>query len=254
MEDTIQIQTDANSTTQITSEEIHETLEEQHKADQGQPEGTPEQSQNNGQNSTEDKQETTNEEPQKDIQQVVENRQQLESDVKDMLNSNNVNFDEVANEYAENGELSKETMEKLNSIGLPKTVVDNYIKGLEADANAFAQEVMKVAGGEEGYKQMTAFIQSKGQAEVDSFNRLIATGDFGIIATGIRGYLSDMTKTYGTNNRTILGSNGGSTQTQVQGFTSKAQMIEAMSDPRYGKDRAYTKEVEQKTINSTNIF
>ena len=31
-------------------------------------------------------------------------------------------------------------------------------------------------------------------------------------------------------------------------------MIKAMSDPRYGKDKAYTHEIERKVMNSTNLF
>ena len=53
----------------------------------------------------------------------------------------------------------------------------------------------------------------------------------------------------GTNNPTILGGTGGNASANT-GFNSRQEMIEAMSDPRYGKDKTYTREVEQKTIKS----
>ena len=51
---------------------------------------------------------------------------------------------------------------------------------------------------------------------------------------------------HGTKNPVVMGGqpieNGAS-----QGYSAQSEMVKAMSDPRYGRDRAYTMEVQRKT-------
>lgn len=187
------------------------------------------------------------------VQQLVDDRSQVEKDLKNDLESKGVDFSAIEKEYAENESLSKETLEQLEKAGYPKSVIDNYIKGLEADTQAFVQEVLGYAGGEDGYKQLASFIQSKGQQEIDNYQRIIATGDLHIIKMAIKGYQSELKNTYGTSNTTYLGGSAGVTGNNA-GFTSRGEMVEAMQDKRYGRDKAYTRSVENKVKNSTGIF
>lgn len=233
MEDTIEIST---SNTGIEVEAEEKATEE-----------TQEQSTQEKEQSTTEKQETTN------VQQLADDRKQVESDLKNDLESKGVDFSAIEKEYAENESLSKETLEQLEKAGYPKSVIDNYIKGLEADTQAFVQEVLGYAGGEDGYKQLASFIQSKGQQEIDNYQRIIATGDLHIIKMAIKGYQSELKATYGTTNTTYLGGSAGVTGNNA-GFTSRGEMVEAMQDKRYGRDKAYTRSVENKVKNSTGIF
>lgn len=233
MEDTIEIST---SNTGIEVEAEEKATEE-----------TQEQSTQEEQQDTTEKQETTN------VQQLADDRKQVESDLKNDLESKGVDFSAIEKEYAENESLSKETLEQLEKAGYPKSVIDNYIKGLEADTQAFVQEVLGYAGGEDGYKQLASFIQSKGQQEIDNYQRIIATGDLHIIKMAIKGYQSELKATYGTTNTTYLGGSAGVTGNNA-GFTSRGEMVEAMQDKRYGRDKAYTRSVENKVKNSTGIF
>ena len=74
------------------------------------------------------------------------------------------------------------------------------------------------------------------------------SGNVMAIQTMLRGIKADMVQTMGSSNPTIMGGSG-AVSTNV-GFNSKQEMVTAMADPRYGKDKAYTREIEQKVINS----
>ena len=54
----------------------------------------------------------------------------------------------------------------------------------------------------------------------------------------------------GTRNPSILGR--GSIRPRVQGFSSKEDLIKAFSDPRYGRDPAYMREMEMKMLYTDN--
>lgn len=54
-----------------------------------------------------------------------------------------------------------------------------------------------------------------------------------------------MTAKQGTRNPSII---GGASNGTTKGFTSKSEVIEAMSDKRYGRDAAYTASVERKML------
>ena len=58
------------------------------------------------------------------------------------------------------------------------------------------------------------------------------------------GMKAKMIAKQGTRNPTIMG--GGVTTGGYKGFSSKQEVVEAMSDPRYGADPGYTRAIEMK--------
>lgn len=186
----------------------------------------------------------------KNLETQVSEQLQTEKDVKEDLAGKGVDFDKLADEYDTNGALSQESLDALNKAGYPKSVVDAYLNGLQATADRFTAEVKSYAGGDEGYKQLTEFIATQPKGVVDAFNATIMTGNLGQIKLAISGLQSQMTKTYGTANRTIMsGANrGGATAT---GYTSMEQMTKDMADPRYQHDPEFTKMVYAKVKNAT---
>lgn len=211
-------------------------------------------SQQEEQNKTDTETTQTNEEtlsPEQQLETEIKNQVQAEQDLKKDLETKGIDFSVIAAEYESNGTLSSETLAKLEKAGYPKSVVDAYIAGLEAIAARFESQVLEYAGGKEAFNQLANFIRSMGDDYVNAFNKTIESGDLTQIRIAIQGFKAQMAAKYGTNNRTILGKAGSTTS--VQGFTSRSEMVKAMSDPRYLRDPQYTKEVQEKVMKSTFI-
>lgn len=180
----------------------------------------------------------------------IKNQLQAEKDAQKDLESKGVDFTKIASEYESNGALSAETFAQLEKAGYPRSVVDAYIAGMEATAARFEAQVYDYAGGKEAFAQMAQFVQGMGNEYVNAFNKVIETGDLTQIRIAIQGFKAQMVSKYGTSNRTIMGRGADATH-GVQGFATKAEMTKAMSDPRYARDPAYTREVQDKTLKST---
>lgn len=186
-----------------------------------------------------------------DVQTTIQNAMQAESDLKADLQTKGVDFNALAQEYEQSGELSADSLSKLEKAGYPKTVVDAYLNGLNANAEKFASTVQGFAGGAEGYAQLGQFIKSQGEGVRKAFNAVIQSGDLGQIQLAIGGLKAQMEKTYGTSNKTIMA--GGAGAASVTGYQNTAEMIKDMSDPRYQTDTKFTQQVIQK-IKSSSIF
>ena len=67
------------------------------------------------------------------------------------LEAGKFDFTSAEKEFTEKGELSEDTLNNLEKMGLPKSYVDNYIAGLEAQSQAFEQTAYNATGGEENF-------------------------------------------------------------------------------------------------------
>ena len=173
--------------------------------------------------------------------------------LKEDLAQRNVDLDAIEKEYFDNdGKLSDKTYEELSKAGYPKQVIDTMIKSWEITAQQFVDAVLKEAGGEEGLQRISTFLQSQGNAQINTFNKAIETGDMDLIKLAIKGVQAEMQAQYGTSNKTTIGNVQSTTQSN-EGYSSLSEMQNAMRDPRYGRDRAYTQEVERKTMASNLI-
>ena len=140
-------------------------------------------------------------------------------------------------------------MKKLEDAGYPKSVVSAYIAGLEATAEKFVNDVVSHVGGADKYRQIAQFIATSGQA--DAYNSLLEKGNLSEIKLALDGFRARMQARTGSTGRSILG--GGGSGKSNNGYGSKQEMVKAMSDKRYGRDKGYTMEVQRKVMNSSFI-
>lgn len=195
-------------------------------------------------------QETTDSDAQ--VQDEITKQVQAEQQVKQELEAKGIDFDGLSKEIDEKGGLSPESYAQLEKAGYAKPMIDAYVDNMKMRAEMFANTVISHAGGQDKFNALQGFIKQQGQESVDAFNSAVESGNIAMIKTLMNGFMAQMARTYGTANPTIMGA--GQTTTTTQGFTDKYEMVKAMSDPRYGKDKQYTKEVEQRTMRSQGIF
>lgn len=153
--------------------------------------------------------------------------------------------DALAAEYEQNGELTAETMSRLDKAGWGKPVVDQYFAGLKAQSVLLAQSVHGQVGGEENYNAMIQWASTNlSEVEINAFNDTVNAGGASA-ALAVSGLRSRQVSSEGTGDptRTI---SGAPSAAQSETFSSWAQCTAAMKDPRYETDKSYRAEVERR--------
>ena len=160
-------------------------------------------------------------------------------------------MDKFYSEYQDKGELSQNSYDELSKMGLDKNLVDGYIAGQEAIANTEVQAVHNLVSGT--YNDNKVIEYAKGnlnEAEQNAFNETLETGSIEQVKFAVQG-IASRAGVNAEQPQTMI--NGDSIETNSDIFESSAQVIDAMNDPRYAKDPAFRKLVEEKIARSTAI-
>jgi len=148
-------------------------------------------------------------------------------------------------EWAEKGELSETSYKELQKLGYPQEFVDTYIEGFQALQDRQVGEVYKTVGGEDNYKAMTEWASANlPENEVASYDNIITGNDPSQTKLAVKGLWAQYTEANGKQPKLIGGSQSG--VSSVTPFRSTAEVVKAMSDPRYSTDSAYRKDVEKR--------
>lgn len=161
------------------------------------------------------------------------------------LKAKGVDFNQAIKEYNEYGALSSKTMADLAQAGYPSEVIEGFIESRQNLESEFTNAVYNSAGGEQAYNRVIEWAQGNLSNKVlSSFNRAIDNNNLEAVTLMFEGMKAKMIAKQGTRNPTIMG--GGVTTGGYKGFSSKQEVVEAMSDPRYGADPSYTRAIEMK--------
>lgn len=159
------------------------------------------------------------------------------------LKAKGVDFNQAIKEYNEYGALSSKTMADLAQAGYPSEVIEGFIESRQNLESEFTNAVYNSAGGEQAYNKVIEWAQGNLSNKVlSSFNRAIDNNNLEAVTLMFEGMKAKMIAKQGTRNPTIMG--GGVTNGGYKGFSNKQEVVEAMSDPRYGTDPNYTRSVE----------
>lgn len=159
-----------------------------------------------------------------------------------------LDFDSMQKEFADNGELSEETYKDLEAKGIPKEMVDAYVEGQQAKADAYSNELYQFAGGEEAYQEMSQWAsENLSDSEVDAFNSAITSGNQSQARLAIDGLVSRYRDNGGAEPTLV----GGKASASVDTYNSWAQVTKDMGTPEYKKDPAFRDAVQQKLSRST---
>ena len=166
---------------------------------------------------------------------------------------------EISQRFVDNDSISDDDYSKLEDAGFSKQVVDTYLDGLRgvgaADADEIPADIIKgikdSVGGDETYGQMQSWAeQNLSDEEGVAFNNLMDTGDAATIQLAVEGLYSRYSKSMGVEPNLYTGRPAASGPTP---YRSTAEVVTAMSDPRYGKDVTYTEDV-QRRLGGSDVF
>ena len=186
--------------------------------------------------------------PEEDEQTAFDTQVERDNEIKNDLAKHNIDFDALGEEYQKNGELSKESIDKLEKAGYPKAMVDAYLDGLQATTEKFVNRIYSMAGGKENYEKIIGFIKTQPESVINAYNATITQGNLNQIELALNGIKAQMKTAYGTSNPTLM---GGAVTSTAEGYTSMEQMTKDMADPRYQVDPKFTRSVMMKIKNAT---
>lgn len=110
------------------------------------------------------------------------------------------------------------------------------------------QTILESIGGQETFDAVQTWAKENlDQAELDAYNREVNSGDY----YRARNALQSLSYAYQENEGSepqLLGGKISANATDV--FRSTAEVMQAMNDPRYLKDSAYTNDVQEKLVRS----
>lgn len=159
----------------------------------------------------------------------------------------------IQEEYASEDGISKSSYEELAKAGYSKAFVDSYIRGQEALVESYIQGVVQFAGGADRFNSLVTHLETTNPDAARSLETAFENRDLSTVKAIINLAGQSRSKTFGkAPSRSVT---RGATPAKAEGkrteaFASQAEMIQAMSDPRYRSDTQYRRSVEQKLINS----
>ena len=222
-------------------------------------------------------------------QEGREETQEVETPVNEgYLEDGSVNYDKVSEDYGDevgslfknkgidpyemdkhfnenNGTLSDDMYAKLESAGFNKSLVDSFIAGKKAEAGVTEtaeveerftdreiRDIQNSVGGEKEYQTLVEWVgQNLPESEINAFDQLLDTGNTNQIKLAVQGMNAQYKEANGYEGRMLQGKPA---QTSGDVFRSQAQLVKAMSDPRYDNDPAYRADVISKLDQSDLNF
>lgn len=161
---------------------------------------------------------------------------------------------QVNDEYAKNGgQLSEETMEEFSKMS-SKELVEAYFRyqntleqptttqGVEL-SDAEINQVQNFVGGAEKYQELVSWAgENFSEEEITAFDSVVETGNIPAIKLAIQALQYRYNDNMGYEGNMIQGKPAQSREV----FRSQAELVRAMSDPRYDQDPAYRMEIMEK--------
>lgn len=170
---------------------------------------------------------------------------EIEAKAEEAVAQAGLDMSALQNEYDTNGELSKDSIDKLASVGIDKSIIDAYIDGQSALAQNIETDIKSVVGGNDQYKEMMVWAKENlSTEEISAYNNTVNSRDVASVKLAVSGLKARMDA--GKEPNLVQGK----ASITSNGYESWAQVTEAMANPRYSKDPAYQAEVQSKLSNS----
>ena len=184
----------------------------------------------------------------------------------EIFKENSIDPFKISAEFHKNeGEIPEDMYQSLLDAGLSKNAVDSYltgraaemgyIEGEEGAAEELAQEEVKgirdSIGGDEAYSKMVSWaLDNLSRPEIEAFNEATNTMSGPQLSMMVQGLYTRYQNAMGVEPSLYSGRTATSGPTP---YRSTAEVVAAMSDPRYGKDVTYTEDV-QRRLGGSDVF
>jgi hypothetical protein len=158
-----------------------------------------------------------------------------------------IDFAKLTAEFNENGGLTEESQAGLAKLGVTPEVTELFFAGIEAIQTARVSEVHAAAGSADDYKALVEWgktnLSATEQAAFDAaLDKAVLEGD----AAGIKLMIPAIKAKMHGDAPNYVQSRPGQGQGSITPFANRSEQNAAINDRRYGRDAAYTAEVERR--------
>ena len=163
--------------------------------------------------------------------------------------------------YSNEGQLSEETMAKFGEMS-SQDLVNAYMAIQQNNplpegqqypdlTDAEMNTIYNSAGGEKAYESLVTWAgDNLDQTKLDAFNNIVDQGNATAIQIALSGLKAEYENAEGYEGRMLTGKGARATDS----FRSQAEVVQAMSDPRYDRDPAYRQDLYDKLERSNVAF
>lgn len=169
-----------------------------------------------------------------------------EGDDEEEVNPAQERISQASEEWEQNGQLSEETIAELQELPSEELIAAYLNSQQQAPqqtdfTDAEVAAIHNDVGGSEEYGQIMSWAQDSLAPElVESYNSLVDKGDPMQVRLALAGLQAAYQDSNGSEGELLTG-RGAVDKADV--FRSQAEVVEAMSDPRYDRDPAYRQDV-----------
>lgn len=192
----------------------------------------------------------TGETPQAVSEPVKQNDLTIDKKAAEAVAGAGLDFDSLADEFMSQGKLSEASYKALaEKAGLPKHLVDDYIALKQSEASNIKNEVLQIAGGEEGFQQMIQWAATS-YADAEAYNKMVTSGDPAQMRMAMTALKTAYTTANGQDPTLVMGS-GGTGVGDV--YADDLEMVADMQKPEYYKDPAFRRQVQEKVARTMGV-
>ena len=123
---------------------------------------------------------------------------------------------------------------------------------VETLSEAQAQELIKMVGGEKAYQAMLSWAGNNfSEEQIEMYDSVMESGNPNAIFFAVQALQSQYNNAVGSDGQLLTGRGSQNTD---DSFKSQAELVAAMSDPRYDRDPAYRQDLMRRLENSDVSF
>ena len=156
-------------------------------------------------------------------------------------------------EQARSGEITEELRQQLSQMDPSELAVEylqyrNQVESQQPELQEITEEqvtgIRGIVGGDENYQQMIAWAsENLSPQEIQMYDSVMAEGNLNAMTFAVHALKARYNESVGVEGQLFKGKPASSTKDV---FRSQAEVVQAMSDPRYDRDPAYRQDVADK--------
>ena len=198
-------------------------------------------------------------EPKEEKAEVKEEKTEAKEEVKETKEEEpDYEFLDKLWEESKNEKYSDDILDKLNDMK-PSDVAQlylNYRSGVDTEPQELTQEqatdLQKSVGGEKQYNTMLQWASNNfDEAEISRYDKVMESGDPDAAYFAVQALAAKYNDGVGVEGKMLTGKPA---KSQGDEYRSQAEVVRAMSDPRYERDPAYRQDVYDKLERSNLQF
>ena len=176
-----------------------------------------------------------------------------------LFKSNEIDPFEMAKHFEENnGTLTDDMYSKLESTGLSKEIIDNYLEGVKGNlgmsqenaspvlSESEIKDLKNIAGGERGYEQLMNWAGNNlTEQDAKNYDDVLATGNKAAISFAVKALMGQYEDANGRDSNIVTGK-----QSSTENYRSMAEVVRDMNKPEYRTDEAFRDDVIRKLAQS----